>query len=148
MKTVLDSATRDALVARIRLLNENSTAQWGKMTIYQALKHCVLCEEMYLGRKSYKRAFIGRLFGKMSLNNLLKDESPMPRNAPTGPEFKITGGSGDIALEKEKWIALINDYGHFQNTGFVHWFFGKMTREQVGYFAYKHADHHLRQFGC
>jgi len=28
----------------------------------------------------------------------------------------------------------------------MHPFFGKMTKEQVGYLAYKHTDHHLWQF--
>ena len=40
----------------------------------------------------------------------------------------------------------LNAYEHFNVTGFVHWFFGKMTREQIGQLVYKHTDHHLRQF--
>lgn len=31
---------------------------------------------------------------------------------------------------------------------FMHPFFGKITREQIGYLAYKHDDHHLRQFNA
>ncbi len=31
MKTVFDKSTRDELIGRINLLNESSTAQWGKM---------------------------------------------------------------------------------------------------------------------
>jgi len=58
MKTVFDKATRDELTGRINTLNENSTAQWGGMNIYQMLKHCTLAEEMYLGKKLYKRVFL------------------------------------------------------------------------------------------
>lgn len=147
MKSVFDKATRDELICRIDLLNQNSIAQWGKMNIYQMLKHCVLCEEMYLGKVTYKRAFIGRIFGKIGLKNLLKDETPLKRNSPTSPAFKIMETAGDIAFQKEKWISLMKEYAHFSNDHFVHWFFGKMTEEQVGYFVYKHTDHHLRQFG-
>ncbi len=146
MKTVFDKPTRDELIGRINSLNENSTAQWGKMNVYQMLKHCTLAEEMYLGRKFYKRAFIGKLLGKIALKNLLKDESPMGRNAPTSNEFKVKESRGDIAAEKEKWVGLIGEYDHFSTPDFVHWFFGKMTKEQVGQLVYKHADHHLRQF--
>ena len=146
MKTVFDKTTRDELIDRINSLNENSTAQWGKMNIYQMLKHCTLVEEMYLGEKVYSRAFIGRLFGKIALKNLLKDESPMGRNAPTSSWFKIKQAEGDILAEREKWASLINAYEHFLQPEFEHWFFGKMTKEQLGQLVYKHTDHHLRQF--
>jgi len=146
MKTVFDKATRDELVTRINSLNEHSVPQWGKMNVYQMLKHCTLCEEMYLGKRKYKRAFIGRLFGKIGLKNLLKDETPLKRNSPTSPAFKINEQAGDIAAEKKKWIDLIGEYAQFSNNDFEHWFFGKMSKEQVGYFVYKHTDHHLRQF--
>lgn len=33
------------------------------------------------------------------------------------------------------------------NPAYLHDFFGKMTREQIGIFAFKLMDHHLRQFG-
>jgi hypothetical protein len=78
----------------------------------------------------------------------LKDEAPIGKNAPTSPFFKISETKGNIEAEKTKWIALIEEYAHFSNHDFEHWFFGKMTKEQVGHFVYKHTDHHLRQFNC
>jgi len=146
MKTIFDRSTREALISRINSLNENSTAQWGSMNVHQMLKHCILCEEMYLGRKTYKRALIGRLFGSIGLKNILKDETPLKHNSPTGPAFIVKEKNGDLATEKSTWISLINEYAAYSNDHFEHWFFGKMTTEQVGYFVYKHADHHLRQF--
>jgi hypothetical protein len=146
MKTIFDKTTRDELIERMNRLNENSKAQWGKMNIYQMLKHCTLCEEMYLGKTKYKRAFIGRLFGKIGLRNLLKDETPLKPNSPTSRSFKITEVNGNVAGEKNKWAALIQEYEKYNNNDFSHWFFGKMSKEQVGYFVYKHTDHHLRQF--
>lgn len=147
MKTIFDNGTRQELIARIGTLNENSTAQWGKMTVYQMLKHCSLWEEMVLGKTTYKQSFIGKLFGKMALKGMLKDDSEVKKNMPTVPGFKITG-TGDVEAEKAKWIGLINEEENFSNHGFVHPFFGKMTTEQIGCFAYKHIDHHLRQFGA
>ena len=146
MKTVFDKQTRDDLIRRIESLNENITAQWGKMHVYQMLKHCTLAEEMYLGKKKYDRVFLGRLFGKIALKNLLKDDRPMGKNAPTSPYFIVSEIIGDVEAEKKKWIALINEYADFSNDEIEHWFFGKMTKEQVGQFVYKHTDHHLRQF--
>ena len=146
MKSVLDKTVREELIRRIGELNDKSTAQWGKMNIYQMLRHCVLCEEMYLGKRKYKRMFIGRIFGRMGLKKLLKDEKPLGRNSPTKPELKIREIQGDVLAEKQKWISLIDEYGHYSNDDFEHWFFGKMTKEQVCQFVYKHTDHHLRQF--
>ena len=146
MKSIFDKTTREELIGRIKSIPPNAEAQWGKMNTYQMIKHCMLSEEMFLGKKQFKRLFIGRLFGKMALNGILKDDSAMKQNQPTHPLFKIKE-TGNAEPEKQKWAALIADYSHFSTPEFVHPFFGKMTKEQVGQFVYKHHDHHLRQFG-
>jgi hypothetical protein len=146
MKTILDKTTRDELIRRINTLNENNTAQWGKMNVYQMLKHCVLYEEMVQGKKKHRRIFLGRLFGKMALNDLIKDEKPVRHNMPTIPAIKVKENEGDIAAEKAKWIAMIEEYTHRSNQYGEHAFFGKMTEDQIGLLEYKHIDHHLRQF--
>jgi hypothetical protein len=148
MKTVFDTATRNELISRINTLGETSEAAWGKMNVYQALKHCRLWDEWILSGKVNRQAFIGRLFGKMALKKIMKNDGPLTKNMPTLPQLKITETTGDISAEKKKWTALIGDYAHFSNPEFIHPFFGKMTREQVGQMAYKHADHHLRQFNA
>lgn len=146
MKTVFDQATRDEIIRRINSLTENSGRQWGKMNVLQMIKHCNGFEELVQGNEHHKRAFVGRIFGKMALKNVLKDEAPLRKNSPTLPSLK-TSNNGDLQSEKEKWISRINDYNNFSKNEFMHPFFGKMTKEQTGYFAYKHSDHHLRQFG-
>jgi hypothetical protein len=144
MKTVFDKETRDELKNRINSLNENSKAQWGKMTVSQMIRHCAQWDEMALGKKEYKQSFIGRLFGKVALKDMMKDE-PVKKNLPTVPAFKIKGNA-DVAEEKKKWINLLGEYEYFSNDGFIHPFFGKLSKEQTGYMVYKHVDHHLRQF--
>ncbi len=148
MKSIFDVVTRSELINRINTLTENNSAKWGKMNVHQMMKHCVLCEEMYLGRKKYKRTFLRHLLGKIALNGMLKDENPMKRNSPTNAAFRIKESQGDVIAERKKWVALIKEYEHFSNNDFTHWFFGKMTKEQIGYLNFKHIDHHLRQFGA
>lgn len=148
MKSSFDKTTRDELTNRINSINENNKAQWGKMNVYQMLKHCTLWEEMIFGNKIYKQVLIGRIFGKMALRNVLKDEKPLNRNSPTISEFIIKQTIGDISKEKIKWLEIIKQYEHFTKDNFIHPFFGKLTKEQIGFMAYKHADHHLRQFGA
>lgn len=147
MKSIFDTNVYTELETRINALNENYTAQWGKMNAYQMVKHCSLCEDMMQGRIQIKRVFMGRLFGKLILNKIIKDEKPFGKNSPTGPILITLNQSGDIETQKQEWIAKIKDYENFSNHNFVHPFFGAMTKEQIGIFAYKHTDHHLRQFG-
>jgi hypothetical protein len=64
MKTIFDETTLNELKNRISRISETSNAEWGKMNIYQMLKHWTQWEEMMLGKKKYKRAFLGRLFVK------------------------------------------------------------------------------------
>ena len=146
MKSVFDKTTRDELKDRIGSLNENSRARWGKMNVSQMLKHCTQWDEMALGKKKYKQSFLGRLFGKIALKDMLKDE-PVKKNLPTVPSFKIKGHY-DVSAEKEKWIRLLDEYEHFSGYGVIHPFFGKMTKEDTGVLVYKHIDHHLQQFNC
>lgn len=146
MKTIFDTKNVAALVNRINTLQSTSQAQWGKMDAYQMLKHCTLSEEMFQGKKLYKRLFIGKLFGGMAIKGILKNEDPIKKNQPTHPEMKITG-TGNFENERTKWIELLQAYATFSNHQFIHPFFGKMTTEQIGNYIYKHTDHHLRQFG-
>lgn len=148
MKTIYDHTTRAALIRRIHALNENSTSLWGKMNVYQMLKHCVQWEEMILGKQKHNRSFLGRLFGKIAMKDLLKDELPMKRSLPTLPQLRVVENDGNVMVEKEKWIALIEEHANSSDIEFVHSFFGKITRDQAGQLAYKHTDHHLRQFNC
>ena len=150
MITVFDRDTRAQLIRRIGTVDEASTARWGRMNVYQMMRHCTLWEAWIQGKppRPYRHAFIGRLFGRMALKAMTKDDTPLARNIPTTREFKITDTTGDVAAERQKWAALVAEYERYSNPGFVHDFFGRMTREQVGQLAYKHTDHHLRQFGA
>jgi hypothetical protein len=146
MKSVFDKNNREELIRRINSLNENSIAQWGKMNVYQMIKHCSKWEEMLLGTSEFKQLFIGRLFGKIALRDMMKDQ-PIKQNLPTVASFKITD-NGDVDAAKAEWINLVSKHEHEKNSGFVHPFFGKLNAEEAGIVAYKHIDHHLRQFNC
>lgn len=148
MKSIFEPATTEELITRINSVDDGNQAQWGKMNAFQMVKHCSQCEDMMLGHVRLKRVFIGRLIGKKILKKVLKDDRPFGKNSPTSPHMKTLNQSGDIEYQKQEWIKRIHQYGDFKNLDFVHPFFGPMSKEQVGIFAYKHADHHLRQFGA
>jgi len=150
MKTVFDKTTRDELIKRIQSLDKKSSAQWGKMNVYQMVKHCHSWENWIHGKdgRTYKQEFIGRVFGKMALRRLTRDDRPLDKKVPTSTWLKIKEQECDLDQLKLEWVAFMESYDTYSNPAFIHDFFGKMTPEQIGVLSYKHNDHHLRQFGA
>lgn len=149
MKSIFDKNTRDEITSRISSLTNENKAQWGKMNVAQMVRHCATCEEYYYGNIEVKRSWLGRLLGKAAIKGILKDESTsFKKNAPTSPQFKVSDSNLDFEKERTNWKQLIERYASFANENFNHWFFGAMTKTQLGQFIYKHCDHHLKQFGA
>ena len=148
MKTVFDPGVREELIGRIGALSASDRALWGKMDVCQMVRHLVLSQEWILGGKRLKRVFLGRLLGGVILKKMLKDEF-LRKNTPTMPELIVRDTDIDLPGEREMLAGLMRGYGKYAYpaSGFIHPFFGRMTEEQIGYFVYKHVDHHLRQFG-
>jgi hypothetical protein len=148
MKSIFYKDTRDEMISRINSLNEASKARWGKMTVAQMVRHCTLCEEYYYGKVNIKRSFLGRIFGKIAINSILKDDATgFRKNSSTPLQLRVSQTNLDFETEKANWKNFIEKYETFKDERFKHWFFGEMTKEQLGQFIYKHGDHHLRQFG-
>lgn len=151
MKTIFDSNLKAELRNRIEMLTQDSKARWGKMNIFQMTRHCRGWNDWILGKGDYanhiyKQEFLGKIFGKWALKSNTKDDKPMGKGMPAG-KFVIREKEGDTEAQKALWLRGIDDHAHFSNDRFVHDFFGKMSKEQIGIFVYKHFDHHLRQFG-
>ena len=150
MKSIFNKENNQQILDRLEKLSADSTAQWGKMNVYQMARHCTLWDEWVHGRNNptYTRSLLGWIFGRWALKSSVKDDTPMQRNIPTSSDLVIREKSGNLTLQKRQWAELVAAYAHYSNPAFIHDFFGKMTQEEIGIFAYKHADHHLRQFNC
>lgn len=149
MKTIFKKGIQEQFIKRIQNSKEGDQPVWGKMNVYQMLCHNTYWNSWILGKGEfvYKQEFIGKIFGKFALRKMIQDEKPLDKNIPTSPQFKVTREKGDLEMEKSKWIELIQSYNEYDNPSFIHDFFGKMSKEQIGHLVYKHTDHHLRQFG-
>lgn len=148
MKSVLDHNIREELIQRIHSLSPQHTAQWGKMNVHQMMVHCSRCDDMYHGDLHIKRVWIGKLLGPILKKRILKKDMLFGKNSPTAPVLMIAETGGDMDAQKKEWQKKIEQYSNYHSEDFIHPFFGPMTKEEVGVFAYKHADHHLRQFGA
>lgn len=149
MQDIFNQSTIEEFKSIINNISEKSTAEWGKMNVYQMLKHCTENDKMLTGERKFRRLFIGRIFGKMSLKSSVKDNEPLSHNSPTHPELVIKE-DGSVASQKQEWLSVLEGYYSKPSStfdDFTHPFFGKMTSQEISKFAYKHIDHHLRQFG-
>jgi hypothetical protein len=120
------------------------------MNSYQMIEHCVIWNQWVLGvnnQVSYKQNLLGKLIGKMLLKSNTKNDNPLGKHAPTGADFIVKEKSGDLEKNKKTLSTLLEGFRDYNNPDFIHDFFGKMTETEIGIFAYKHMDHHLRQFG-
>jgi len=147
MKSILDPIIRAELIKRVNALTPQHQALWGKMNVNQMMQHCILCEDMVSGKVKVKRVFIGKIIGKMMLKKAIGNDKPFGKNAPSSPLVLSKAEGADIEHDRREWTSRIAGYEHYNEPVFVHPFFGSMNKEQLGLFAYKHNDHHLRQFG-
>jgi len=150
MRTIFNQIDRREIISRIQLLNEHSRNQWGRMNVYQMVKHNVIWSEWILGKDGHstKQTIMGKLFGRKSLQRMIRDFKPLPKYVPTSSRFKIREKEGSLDDVKQQWRDLVLELEDFDNDKFLHDFFGVMTKGEVGILAYKHFDHHLRQFGA
>jgi len=145
MKSLFESDAHQEIINRIDKLNENSTANWGKMTVGQMAHHCQYPLNIVLGKNNYNLKpnwFVNILFKKSMYSDKL-----WRKNLPTVPHFREKENK-DFNIEKTNLVALIEElYAHKNKTQWQpHPTFGKLSAEQWGKMQYKHLDHHLRQF--
>jgi hypothetical protein len=98
--------------------------------------------------KSPPRSSIGRIFGRVAKSSVL-NEKPVRRNMPTEQSL-IVSEERDFSVERhrlQEWVDRFAAAGPEGCTRHPHCFFGPMTPSEWSTMAYKHLDHHLRQFG-
>ena len=148
MRSILNDADRAAIDRRMRSLSPSSTARWGSLDVTGMLQHLRLSARMTLGELSVPSAN-KRAFQRFPLKHLILYVFPFPKGAPTAPELKPV----DAASFEEERAALLElleriGTGLRDGVGPTHPLFGPLTWREWGAVTYKHADHHLKQFGA
>ena len=148
MHTILNEDDLDAILNRVKSLSVSSTRRWGSMDVTGMLQHLRLSGLMTVGELpvASKRK---RAFQMFPLKHLILYVVPFPKGAPTAPELK----PGDATSFEEERAALLElleriGTGPSDGTGPAHPLFGPLTWCEWGVATYKHADHHLKQFGA
>jgi hypothetical protein len=150
LKHLHDPALATEMRVRLARVQPSATAQWGRMTVAQALAHMAATLEMAVGDQRPPRMFIGRFFGRAVKRLVMRDDSPLKRNTPTAPNLLVKDDR-NFEAERQRLDALIQRFaegGETACTTHPHTFFGPMTPREWAVLQYKHLDHHLRQFGA
>lgn len=148
MKNLFEATAVEEVKARIAKLRPESQRQWGKMNVAQAVAHCSAGLELATGERNPPRKLVGSLIGKIIKPMVLGNDQPMRRNSPT---MIAVQDERNLDVERERLCTLIDRFaasGPAGCTTHPHSFFGRLTPTEWAILAYKHLDHHLRQFGA
>jgi hypothetical protein len=147
MGSILNDADRAAINGRLRSLSATSTGRWGSMDVAGMLRHLHLSTSMAVGELEVP-SVNKRALQKFPLKHLLLYVLPFPKSAPTAPALKVV----DTAVFEEERAAVLElierlGRGPHDGNGPAHPLFGPLTWREWGVVTYKHANHHLKQFG-
>jgi len=146
MKSLYDAEVYKGTMDRLERLTATSPRQWGTMDVSQMLAHCSQPMRVATGEVKGKQSFIGLIFGRIAKKAMLSDK-PFKQGLPTDKKFLVPAEDFEVERERLKnYLKTFHDRGPEQAPKDAHPFFGKMNADEWGVLAYKHLDHHLRQF--
>lgn len=146
MKSLWDSRSRDELSTRLDRLKPDASPQWGRMSAPQMVTHVVDALKMATGELPIADKKLPIRF--TPLKQLIIYGPPFPKSAPTAPEL-LTRQCKDFDAERANLKAMMDTFASISADTELprHPAFGKLSRRAWGALAYKHIDHHFKQFG-
>jgi hypothetical protein len=145
MSTIRSAADRAEILARLRALTPTSQPRWGGLTAPRVL--CHLADQLRIGLGDIPTRSQSS-FGSRTLLKWLVVYTPLrapPGKVQTSPEMLTSTPAGwDVDLRACE--QLVERLATATSTP-RHPFFGALSPSGWGRLAWKHLDHHLRQFG-
>jgi hypothetical protein len=149
MKSIFEKEAFNEISSRLDNLSPQSQAKWGKMDVNKMLRHCQKPIKLAFGEEKVEKPnFFMRLLIRLMKPTLYNDK-PWKHGLPTAREFVIKK-SENFEAEKLTLKALVkrmHESSSYFEPSRTHPIFGKMKSWMWGQSAYKHLDHHLKQFG-
>lgn len=146
MPTLLIPADRTAIIARLRRVTPEIPARFGKLTA--ATMVCHLADQLRVGLGAIPTRPTGSFLGRTLVKWIVLYTSfrPPPGKVETSPEM-LTTRPTTYAADVVEVERLIEKLGSTPSAA-VHPYFGPLDHAGWARLAWKHLDHHLRQFGC
>jgi len=152
MNSIASAETRAELIRRLEGLTPTTPRRWGTLTAAEMLCHLGDTFESVLGVRIPPGPPASRAPRPVLKWLILYAPLPWPKGARTRPgvdphregsrpgefdsdRFRVVGGLDRLAVAPAESLAA------------NHFMVGPMSRKDWHRWAYKHVDHHLRQFG-
>ena len=148
-KTVIHQTGISNLQQRVQKLQPTSQGLWGQMHVLEMIRHCNAVNHLILtGVQSNRKALLKQQIAKI-LFVQLPFKIPKNLKAPkVVQQTKEKATKESFDQEKELYLQIILEFpSHTFPLKMYHPAFGNLTPKQWGIVAWKHMDHHLRQFG-
>lgn len=143
--TLLDDAVYESCLARLDRLTPESRPRWGSMSVAQMLAHCAEVQEVTNGKPLEGTPWLLRLAGPL-IKRAVLSRRPYPKGVRTHPQYLQTSEKR-FEPEKRRLLEALREFRASGAEGARHPLFGPLSAEEAGWGAFKHLDHHLRQFG-
>ncbi|MFN7937513.1 MAG: DUF1569 domain-containing protein [Bryobacteraceae bacterium] len=145
MKTVWDDSVRKELLDRFARLQNGQKPVWGKMNAGQMVAHCRDSLRAPLGEMKLTEKWTPFRIG--FLRYLVIYKLPWPKGSPTAVEL-IHEGPEDLNSNRQQLIEVMERFAAHRGKPLLdHAAFGPLSEKDWGCLAWRHLDHHLRQFG-
>jgi len=147
MKTLWSSRDRQELRTRLGRLDAESRPLWGKFTAPRMLCHVNDAIRMSSGSLPAKLKKTPLRFP--IAKQLAVYLAPWPKGVPTAPELLARGDQAAWEAEAAAFPELIDEFANRPPGAAMplHPAFWHLSRRAWGRLAWRHVDHHFRQFG-
>lgn len=149
MKTIRNLSDKENIIRRIKSLTGEEKPLWGKMNVNQMVSHLVQAGDMPFTDSMPDRS---SFFSRTIIKPLILYIMPMPKEVRTPPDMdQQENGRKPLEFDSDKAMVIeflnkLADLPPDKDCKY-HPFFGKMNSREWAIIAYKHIDHHLKQFG-
>ena len=152
MKSLRNPEQKQELLRRIAAFRQTNTRLWGRMSAHQMICHLTDGYRLYLGEIPCTPMAAPAIVKAMVRTVALYGPWPHGK-VPTHPAIDQIDGTGTSPCEfssdvnalceiLERFMKIPQDY-RWDHPGL-----GPLTYSQIMRLGYRHADHHLRQFGA
>ncbi len=150
-KSIADEETLAEVASRLSELGPASKRKWGRMTAHQMVCHLADALRIALGDKPAPPRVDTWTSRNVIRRVALYAPLRWPQGIPTVQGIDQAAGEGTTpAVFESDRDALVQMHERLaaEATDRVHPIFGPLSRAEWLIWAYRHADHHLRQFGA
>ncbi len=152
MKSLAQPDARAEIIARVQRVRPETTGKFGVLSAPEMIVHCTIAMEAALGLRPVSSAetfFMRHVVKYLALYS----PGPWPRGFKTRPEMDVRRNGnrpGEFVSDVATFVQRVEEFGTRGATmpWARHPMFGAMSAAEWKRWAYRHNDHHLKQFSA